>query len=109
MNYSDHPRPTLYQRRMGFIFQSRSLNTNGTHLGNRKRFTNIDNRLLAGDREGDGGMGEDWIQSLGLEDAVFYIEWINDKVSLYSTENHIQYPVINHNGQNIKKSIYTCN
>ena len=64
----------LYQRRMGFIFQSMSLNTNGTHLRNRKRFTNIDNRLLAANGEGDGGMGEYWIGSLGLEDAKCFIQ-----------------------------------
>ena len=27
-----------------------------------------------------------------------YIEWIN-KAVLYSTENYIQYPMINHNGK----------
>ena len=63
----------LYQRRMGFIFQSRSRNTNGTHLRNRKRFTNIDNRLLAANGEGGRGMGEYWIESLGLEDAKCFI------------------------------------
>ena len=30
---------------------------------------------------------------------VLYIEWINNKVLLYSTENYIQYPMINHNGK----------
>ena len=28
-----------------------------------------------------------------------YIEWINEKVLLYSTENY-DYPMINHNGKN---------
>ena len=38
-----------------------------------------------------------------------HIEWINNKVLLYSTENYIQYPVINHNGKNIlKKNVYIC-
>ena len=32
-----------------------------------------------------------------------YIEWINDKVLLYSTGNYIQYPMINHNGKEYKK------
>ena len=31
------------------------------------------------------------------------IEWINNKVLLYSTENYIQYPMINHNGKEYKK------
>ena len=33
------------------------------------------------------------------------IGWINNKVLLYSTGNYIQYPVINHNGENIKNVI----
>ena len=37
--------------------------------------------------------------SLGLVDENLYIEWINNKVLLYSTGNYIQYPVINHNGK----------
>ena len=28
-----------------------------------------------------------------------YIEWTNNKGLLYSTENHIQYPMKNHNGK----------
>ena len=28
---------------------------------------------------------------------LLYIEWINNKVLLYSTGNYIQYPMINHN------------
>ena len=37
-------------------------------------------------------VGERWTGSLGLADG-----WINNKVLLYSTEEHIQYPEINHN------------
>ena len=33
------------------------------------------------------------------------IEWINNKVLLYSTGNYSQYPIINHNGKNMKKNI----
>ena len=37
------------------------------------------------------------------------IEWINNKVLLYSTGNYIQYPEINHNGKEYKKEyIYIC-
>ena len=39
---------------------------------------------------------------------LLHMEWINNKVLLYSTESYIQYPVINHNG---KEYIYihcTC-
>ena len=44
------------------------------------------------------GWGEK-IGSLGLGDAniLLYIEWVNNKVLLYSTENYIQHRVINHN------------
>ena len=31
------------------------------------------------------------------------IEWIDNKVLLYSTGNYIQYPVINHNGKEYEK------
>ena len=41
---------------------------------------------------------------------LLYIEWINNKVLLYSTENYIQYPMINHNGKEcIKKNVYVYN
>ena len=39
---------------------------------------------------------------------LLYIEWINNKVLLYSTGNYIQYPVINHNGKEYEKGIYIC-
>ena len=39
--------------------------------------------------------------------SFFYIEWINNKVLLYSTENYIQYLVTDHNGKEyFKKYIY---
>ena len=34
---------------------------------------------------------------------LLYIEWINNKVLLYSTGNHIQYPAINYNGKEYEK------
>ena len=52
-----------------------------------------------------GGEGKDWefaIRSCNL----LYIEWINNKVLLYSTGNYIQCPVINHNGKNMKRNAY---
>ena len=49
-------------------------------------------------------MGEGYIGSLGLADANYYItEWINSKVSTYSTEKCIQCLVINHNGKEYEK------
>ena len=54
------------------------------------------------------GVGEGWIGSMGLADAN-YIGRINSKVLLYSTENYIQFPVINHNGKEYEKeNIYVC-
>ena len=32
---------------------------------------------------------------------LLYIEWINSHVLLYSTENYVQYPTINHIVKNI--------
>ena len=52
---------------------------------------------------GEGWAGESWIGNLGLADANLYIEWINNKVLLYSTGNYIQYPAINHNGKEYEK------
>ena len=38
---------------------------------------------------------------------LLYIDWINNKVLLYSTGNYIQYPGINHNGKEYKEnSVY---
>ena len=34
---------------------------------------------------------------------LLHIEWIKNKVLLYSTGNYSQYPVINHNGKDFKK------
>jgi len=55
---------------------------------NRNRLTNIENRLVFAK---DGG----WTGSLGLADANYYV-WNGETTR--STENYIQYPVINMNG-----------
>ena len=40
---------------------------------------------------------------------LLYIEWINNKVLLQSTEDYILYPMINHNEKNdFLKRIYIC-
>ena len=45
--------------------------------------------------EGGGG-GKNW--ECGISRCkLLHIEWINNKVLLYRTENYIQYTVINHN------------
>ena len=46
-----------------------------------------------------------WDQQMKL----LYIQWMNNKVLLYSTGNYIQCLVINHNGKEYKKEyIYVC-
>ena len=39
---------------------------------------------------------------------LLYTEWKNNPVQLHSTENYIQYPMINHNGKEYKKECITC-
>ena len=51
---------------------------------------------------GGAGGGMDW--EFGISRCkVLYIEWINNRVLLYSTGNYIQYPVTNHNGNKYEK------
>ena len=49
---------------------------------------------------GDGVGGKmEWEVEVGVSRCkLLYMEWINNKVLLYSTGNYSQYPVINHNG-----------
>jgi len=47
-------------------------------------------------RRGRGRM--DWEFGVSRH-KLLYIEWIDNKVLLYSTGNYIQHPVINHNGK----------
>ena len=57
----------------------------------------IENRLVVakGERIWEGMEWEVGVSRCNL----LYMEWINNKVLLYSTENYIQYPMINHNGK----------
>ena len=47
------------------------------------------------------GGGIEWMVGIS-RCKLLYIEWIN-KVLLYSTGNHSQYPMINHNGKEYLK------
>ena len=49
-----------------------------------------------------GGCGRDGVGVCICRCKRLYIEWI-DKARLYSTENHSQYPVMNHNGNESEK------
>ena len=65
-----------------------------TYLENRSRITDTGNRLVGGvwGREMEW---EIWVSSY----KILHIEWINNKVLLYSIGNYIQYPVINPDGE----------
>ena len=75
-----------------------------THLQTRNRFTHTQRTDLWLPR---GGVGDGWTGSWGLA-AANYTGWINSKV-LYSTENYIQQPVINHNRKEYEKEHNTYN
>ena len=64
----------------------------------------MEHRLVVA--KGVDGRGIDW--EFGISRCKqLNIEWINNKVLLYSTGNCIQYSVINHNGKEyFKKNIY---
>ena len=57
--------------------------------------------------QGAGGRGRDWEFAVG-RCKLLHLEWINNKVLLYSTGNYIQYPVINHNGKEYEKRMHMC-
>ena len=81
-----------------------TLKRNDTYLQNRKT-----HRL----RERTYGyQGEGIVRELRIDMyTLLYIEWINNKVLLYSAGNYIQYPVINDNGKEYEKEciyIYIC-
>ena len=56
-----------------------------------------------------GGRGMSW--EFGVSRCkLFYVEWTNNKVLLYSAGDYIQYPGIGHNGKEYKKEcIYVYN
>ena len=73
-----------------------------TYLWNRNRRTDIERRLVT-----KVGIEREMDWELGISRCkLFYISWINNEVLLYSTRNHIQCPVRNHNGKNMKKIVY---
>ena len=54
-----------------------------------------------------GGRGTDWESGVG-RCKLLHIEWMDNKVLLYSTGNYSQHPVINHNGKEYKKRMHVC-
>ena len=63
-----------------------------------------------GCQRGEGRGGMEWEAGVS-RCKLLYVEWINNKVLLCSTENYIQYPMINHNGKEYfkKECIYREN
>ena len=51
--------------------------------------------------------GEGYSRRLRLADRPVYIEWISNKVLLYSAWNYVQYPMMNQNGKEYEKE-YIC-
>ena len=71
------------------------------NLSMKHKQTHRENRLVAAKGEGCGG-GMNW--EFGVSRCkLLHIEWMNNKVLLYSTGNYIQCPVINCNGKEHKK------
>ena len=68
-----------------------------TYLWNRNRILDTKNSLVVtkGNVVGGGMEWEVWVSRCKL----LYLEWINNKVLLYSTENYIQYSMKNRNGK----------
>ena len=56
-----------------------------------------ESRLAVAQKEGVGGEME-WEAGIS-RCKLLYIEWINNKVLLYSTESHIQNPMMTNNGK----------
>ena len=72
------------------------------------RLKDTENRLVVENRGSSWG-GNDWEAGIS-RCKLLYIEWINNKVLLYSTGKYIQYPLINHNGKEYKKEhLYVYN
>ena len=81
-----------------------------TNLSMKQKQTHRHREQTSGFQGGRGSRGGmDW--EFGISRCkLLYIEWINNKVLLYSTGNYIQYPVINHNGKEYEKEcIYMYN
>ena len=77
-----------------------SKNTTQMNLSMKHKQTHREDRLVVAKGEGRGGKDSDFgISSCKL----LYVGWINNKVLLYSTENYIQYSVINHNRKEYEK------
>ena len=79
------------------------------NLSTKQKQTHRHRGQICGCQQG-GGWGRDGVEAGVSRCKLLYIEWVNNKVLLYSTGNCIQCPVINHNGKEYKKEcIYMYN
>ena len=70
-----------------------------TYLQKGNRFIDIEYKCMVYWREQMGGKIEWRLSLAGFSRCkLLYMEWISNKVLLYSTENYMQYPMINNNG-----------
>ena len=71
-------------------------------LSMKQKQTHRHREQTCGYQEVGYGGGMDW--EFGVSRCkLLHIEWINNKVLLYSTGNYIQYPGVNHNGKEYRK------
>ena len=76
------------------------------HTQSRNGLTDIEIRLVVA--KGVGGREMNGLGVQGWLEANLLLEWINNKVLLYSTGNYIQCPGTNCNGNEYLKRIYVC-
>ena len=77
-----------------------NLKYDNTNLSVKQSIADTEHRLVFAKGMGAGG-GMEW--EVGVcRCKLLYMEWIN-KVPLYSTENYIQCPMMNHNGKEYNK------
>ena len=68
------------------------------NLSVKKKQTHRHTEQTCGCQGEEGRGGIDWEFAISRY-KLLNLEWINNKVLLYSTGNYILYPVINHNGK----------
>ena len=74
------------------------------NLSMKKKQTHRHREQTCGCQGGGEEGGLDW--EFGVSRCkLLYIEWINNKVLLYSIGNYIQYPVVNHNGMEFSNKL----
>ena len=76
------------------------------NLFTKQKQTHRHRQQTFGCQGGEGGREMTWEFGLGRCELL-HIDWINNKVLLYSTGNYIQYHVINHNRKEYEA--YICN